>query len=335
MSTVLIKDDVVAEAKGMGTEAKKTPNGHAHIAVPSEYHKQKIEHTHKLLEREKAILDAMQSRQRSRGRSMNGFPNLCTVWSLYLSFNGYDPVIPSRSPLQLCLNLNLREFCSPNLFFLNSSSLSASSFTASKHRSCYFPCTLINNRHVLLVQESPTRSPTEPVDLLGSTVAEAQDFEIAHPSLSKTCTNLVASFGKLSAELRIIIYEIVLGDPTRLMHILPYEDGSYRGRPIDFPPDGFNRWSSGCKALQDLRGLHSLHVDIIVRDSAPPRDPAAVAFEALVSILGPLKGIEAPVFEVEMNFPIRETVQTALGQTNLTLLVNEWPYNWDLFGEIS
>ncbi|KAF2489952.1 hypothetical protein BU16DRAFT_575483 [Lophium mytilinum] len=203
-----------------------------------------------------------------------------------------------------------------------------------------------------------------------------------YPRRSQTQSPL---FGKLSTELRIIIYEAVLGDPVRLMHILPYAEaidilytanqfslkGSTgivamlsvvpnpqwhmirhlhistmfftpkryysrdAGQRWDFPPDDFNRWSVGCMVLQDLRGLYSLHVDIIVRDSTPPEDPDAVVFETLVSVLGPLKDIKAPVFEVEINLPIPNTVQTALGITNFTLLVHERPYNWDLNGETS
>jgi nucleoporin NUP82 len=62
-----IKDEVVAEAKDTETESKKAPNGHAHVAVPSEYRKQKVEHINKLLEREKAMLDAAQNRLEKLG----------------------------------------------------------------------------------------------------------------------------------------------------------------------------------------------------------------------------------------------------------------------------
>ncbi|KAF2492917.1 hypothetical protein BU16DRAFT_564219 [Lophium mytilinum] len=67
-------------------------------------------------------------------------------------------------------------------------------------------------------------------------------------------------FGKrFPAELRIAIYEAVLGDPVRLMHIVPHEDGSKRvGHrrciELDCP---YPTWQHKCFGkYEDERGMH-------------------------------------------------------------------------------
>ncbi|KAF2803252.1 uncharacterized protein BDZ99DRAFT_399750, partial [Mytilinidion resinicola] len=178
-------------------------------------------------------------------------------------------------------------------------------------------------------------------------------------------------FGKLfAAELRIFIYEAVLGDLIRPMHIVPHDNGYFEGIDIlytanhfslegargmlemrsvvptpqwhmirhvhvstlfltprpswlrsGFPPENYNKWSDGCKALQELRGLRSIRFEFIGREDGP----AEADVESLVSVLEPLKDIKAPSFEVEMNFPIPDPVQAILGDTNFTLRFQQRP----------
>jgi hypothetical protein len=103
--------------------------------------------------------------------------------------------------------------------------------------------------------------------------------------------------------------------------------------PQIFPPDNYTLWSDGCKSLQDLSGLHSLRFNIIVWDflHSNRKDHTLVNHDSLLSILEPLQGIKAPLYEVEMNLPIPEAVQTVLGETSFTLVVKERPYIERLF----
>ncbi|KAF2681458.1 hypothetical protein K458DRAFT_309321, partial [Lentithecium fluviatile CBS 122367] len=186
------------------------------------------------------------------------------------------------------------------------------------------------------------------------------------------------------AELRVIIYESVLGHPTRLMHVVPFDDYS---KPIDVlytanrfslkgsrgilemrsvtptpqwhiirhlqvstmfvppmttwpyvreltawspgrrpPPDPYKDWAEACQALRDLRGLESLRVEIIFRNDYNSRGPLMADHE-LVTVLEPLNHVKAPLFEVEMNVCVPETVHEMLGKSAFTTVVKQRPYD--------
>ncbi|KAF2463883.1 uncharacterized protein BDR25DRAFT_272402 [Lindgomyces ingoldianus] len=98
-----------------------------------------------------------------------------------------------------------------------------------------------------------------------------------------------------------------------------------------FPPDNYCQWSTSCETLQNLRGLRSLHVEIIVWDTHEREDSTAVEDDALVSILEPLNHVSAPLFEIEVNIAIPETVLERLGKRTFTLVVKSRPYDRILF----
>ena len=98
-----------------------------------------------------------------------------------------------------------------------------------------------------------------------------------------------------------------------------------------FPPDNYKQWSEGCQAQEDLRGLHSLRLEIIVWDTHDQKDAAAVEDDSLVSILEPLNRVTAPLFEVEMNLAIPKTVQKRLGTLAFMVVVKQRPYNTIVF----
>lgn len=108
---------------------------------------------------------------------------------------------------------------------------------------------------------------------------------------------------------------------------------SMHGRGCEPPPENFRMWTDACKSLHDLRGLHSLCLDIIFRETTFSEVPVAEDTESLLSIFEPIKNINVPVFEIEMNFPLSETFQPILGKRNCSIVVKERPYNWELFPE--
>ncbi|KAF1962962.1 hypothetical protein CC80DRAFT_461435 [Byssothecium circinans] len=98
-----------------------------------------------------------------------------------------------------------------------------------------------------------------------------------------------------------------------------------------FPPDNYCQWPTSCATLQNLRGLRSLHVEIIVWDTFEREDATAVEEDALISILEPLNHVSAPVFDIEMNMAMPETVLERLGKLTFTLVVKSRPYDRVLF----
>ncbi|KAF2468915.1 uncharacterized protein BDR25DRAFT_230701 [Lindgomyces ingoldianus] len=105
----------------------------------------------------------------------------------------------------------------------------------------------------------------------------------------------------------------------------------YWSKHENYPPENFANWTESCNALQDLRDLRTLRIDIVVYDSFDREHPGAVDDASLVSILQPLKDIKAQVLEVELNFPIPDTVRRALSKINFTISTKKRPYNTELF----
>ncbi|EAT79525.1 hypothetical protein SNOG_13198 [Parastagonospora nodorum SN15] len=186
------------------------------------------------------------------------------------------------------------------------------------------------------------------------------------------------------AELRLSIYEAVLGDQHRLMHVIPFDDHyleainvmytankfSVKGaRGIEafhsvtpqpqwhqirhlnistifltprqyypehewFPPDNYVQWPTSCAIVQSLHGLRSLQVELIVRDTHDRKNETLVEEEALFSILKPLTLVSAPLFEVEINMAVPETVLKKLGELTFTLVVKYKPYEHSLFSAL-
>ncbi|ORY11550.1 hypothetical protein BCR34DRAFT_325393 [Clohesyomyces aquaticus] len=98
-----------------------------------------------------------------------------------------------------------------------------------------------------------------------------------------------------------------------------------------FPPDNYKTWREGCSALEELRGIHRLRLEIGVFDTYDRKNPTAVEENALVSILEPLSQVMAPLFEVEMNLAIPQAVRETLGKMTFTLVVKHRPYNTELY----
>jgi hypothetical protein len=93
-----------------------------------------------------------------------------------------------------------------------------------------------------------------------------------------------------------------------------------------FPPEDFSQWPLACRTLRDMRGLRLLQIEIIVRDFER-RGSAFVDNESLELILEPLSHISVPLFEVEMNMPMPETLLAKLGHFPFKLAVKQRPYN--------
>lgn len=98
-----------------------------------------------------------------------------------------------------------------------------------------------------------------------------------------------------------------------------------------YPPENLTSWSEGCLALRELKGLHMLRFDIIIRANGDRKNPAAVDLDSIVAVLKPLKDLKAMVFEVEMTFNVPEAARIMIGETNFTLLVKDRPYNTRVF----
>jgi hypothetical protein len=96
-----------------------------------------------------------------------------------------------------------------------------------------------------------------------------------------------------------------------------------------FPPDGLIQWTEGCKALQDMQSLRSLHFDLIVWTTLRREIPSDE--KSLISILEPLQNLDASIFVVELNMPLPERVRVALGDIKFTLVVKQRPFNFSTF----
>lgn len=126
--------------------------------------------------------------------------------------------------------------------------------------------------------------------------------------------------------------------PTRQWHMIRHLNISTifvipeRYKPIKefFPPDSSQRWSEACLALKDLQGIQSLRLDIIVRYKFDYQ--AELEDDTLVSILGPLNRVKAPLFEVELNSSIPVTALERLGKLSFTVVVRQRGYDNETFG---
>ncbi|KAH7110364.1 hypothetical protein B0J11DRAFT_448272 [Dendryphion nanum] len=190
-------------------------------------------------------------------------------------------------------------------------------------------------------------------------------------------------FEKLSAELRIMIYEFVFGESGRLLHIAPLENFSgfvktiellYSAPDFDFkgttdmlifksiippirwqairsisistlllapnhygggqkylrcPPEKWEKWSQGCKALAELPNLHKVYFDLILRNARDFgfEEWTYVDDNFFLQVLLPLKDIKASNFLVELNWTLRETVKDALGPINFEVNLSSKPYD--------
>ncbi|KAH3914110.1 hypothetical protein HBH56_098890 [Parastagonospora nodorum] len=101
-----------------------------------------------------------------------------------------------------------------------------------------------------------------------------------------------------------------------------------------FPPDNYVQWPTSCAIVQSLHGLRSLQVELIVRDTHDRKNETLVEEEALFSILKPLTLVSAPLFEVEINMAVPETVLKKLGELTFTLVVKYKPYEHSLFSAL-
>lgn len=101
-----------------------------------------------------------------------------------------------------------------------------------------------------------------------------------------------------------------------------------------FPPDNYVQWPTSCALVQNLHGLRSLQVELIVRDTFDRSNETPMEEEALLSILKPLTLVSAPLFEVEINMAVPQTVLERLGELTFTLVVKYKLYDHGLFGAL-
>ncbi|KAF2635432.1 hypothetical protein P280DRAFT_473832 [Massarina eburnea CBS 473.64] len=96
------------------------------------------------------------------------------------------------------------------------------------------------------------------------------------------------------------------------------------------PPESRAKWPVACQAIQKMRGLRQLYVEINVHD-AYDRTMSAKDTELFVSVLRPLNSITVPSFEVELNRVLPDTVLQQLGKTTFTTIVKQRPFNPTIF----
>lgn len=109
-----------------------------------------------------------------------------------------------------------------------------------------------------------------------------------------------------------------------------WENGVHSGHPSEV----YSVWDRGCRSIRCLPALRSICLDIIVWHSLKESrdDPSMISDQTLIRILEPIKAIEAPIFEVEINIPIPHSVLRSLGPVNFTVAVRRRPYNSTVFG---
>jgi hypothetical protein len=99
----------------------------------------------------------------------------------------------------------------------------------------------------------------------------------------------------------------------------------------NFPPDNYEHWAEGCRALKRLRGLRSLCVEMIVGDMHHRQDATTVDDDSLVAVLEPPNRVTAPWFELEINLAVNKRVRERLGDMAFIIVVKSRPYNTVLF----
>jgi hypothetical protein len=93
-----------------------------------------------------------------------------------------------------------------------------------------------------------------------------------------------------------------------------------------FPPENFNQWPNTCRTLNEMQGLRSLRIEIIIWDFYR-KGSAFVDSTSLEHVLEPLNQIVVPFFEVEMNLAIPDVVLAKLGQLAFVFVEQERPVN--------
>ncbi|KAI4664408.1 uncharacterized protein J4E79_003912 [Alternaria viburni] len=114
-------------------------------------------------------------------------------------------------------------------------------------------------------------------------------------------------FGKLSPELRLLIYEEVLADPQRLLHFLHVTPG--KGRPHKL---GHWRCEDMDTTLDELRLLR-IEMTIWAQFAFHDVKAGTPEPESLIFIFEALKQVHAEVYEVGLNVDLPEQVVDALG----------------------
>jgi hypothetical protein len=94
-----------------------------------------------------------------------------------------------------------------------------------------------------------------------------------------------------------------------------------------FPPDNFTQWPITCQTLNEMQGLRSLRIEMIVRDIEYRNGSGSVDDDSLVYILEPLNRISVPIFEVGMNMPIPDGVLAKLGKLTFIPIVRQRSFN--------
>jgi hypothetical protein len=96
-----------------------------------------------------------------------------------------------------------------------------------------------------------------------------------------------------------------------------------------FPPEDFSQWPNTCRTLNEMQGLRTLRIELIVWDFLR-KGSAFVDDLSLKDILEPLNEIVVPHFEVEMNLSIPDAVLARLGQLAFVFVERERPVNRSL-----
>ncbi|KAF1999856.1 hypothetical protein P154DRAFT_522939 [Amniculicola lignicola CBS 123094] len=111
----------------------------------------------------------------------------------------------------------------------------------------------------------------------------------------------------------------------------PFFTDDYATLKEKHPPESLPSWATICRHLEQLPALHSLKFDIAVKDHQCTYSFSLNRKKLLLSILGPLRSINAQTLEVELNAEVPDEIWELLGPVKLTTFVRERPFNDEVY----
>lgn len=97
------------------------------------------------------------------------------------------------------------------------------------------------------------------------------------------------------------------------------------------PPENYNAWINACLTIGTLQNLQQVTIDMTIWNYHNYRTTNVIEHDDFICILQPLRSIEAPLFEVELNVEVPEPVRTALGLGTFSYQKRDRPYNSKVF----
>jgi hypothetical protein len=102
-------------------------------------------------------------------------------------------------------------------------------------------------------------------------------------------------------------------------------------RQKSLPPENYEAWEQACSTISSLHNLQILIIDMAVWNYHNYSTSNTIEDDHLISILSPLRGINAKHLKVEINAELSTSVRKILEPLGSSIIRRHRPYNSKVF----